>query len=45
LTARENLDVDVEIPDELSDVQKGMVDMAAPGLRRMLGYGMSVSQP
>jgi hypothetical protein len=45
LTARENLDVDVEVPAELSDVQKGMVDIAAPGLRRILGYGTRVSPP
>lgn len=38
-TARENLrGIAVDIPDELPDVQKRLVDYAAPGLRGMLGY-------
>jgi hypothetical protein len=38
-TARENLTgVDIEFPSELSDTQKRMVDMCAPGLRALLGY-------
>jgi hypothetical protein len=38
-TARENLaGLKVDIPDELPDVQKKMVDMIAPGLRDILGY-------
>lgn len=38
-TARENLkDVKIAIPDELSDEQKELVDYAAPGLRKLLGY-------
>jgi hypothetical protein len=38
-TARENLTgVAADIPDELPDLQKRMVDFAAPGLRSMLGY-------
>ena len=38
-TARENLSgQQVEIPDELPETQKHMVELAAPGLRAMLGY-------
>ena len=38
-TARENLTgVLVEFPSELPEMQKKMVDMAAPGLRELLGY-------
>ncbi|MCH8861026.1 MAG: hypothetical protein IID51_00765 [Proteobacteria bacterium] len=38
-TARENLTgVVVEVPDELPDIQKKMVDMTVPGLRNLLGY-------
>lgn len=38
-TARENLaGPKLDIPDELPDVQKKMVDLAAPGLRAILGY-------
>jgi len=37
-TARENLDGAVELPDELPDMQKRLVDYAAPGLRSLLGY-------
>jgi hypothetical protein len=39
-TARENLDGggNLEVPDELSDAQKDLVNYAAPGLRRILGY-------
>ena len=38
-TARENLTgVGVELPSELPDLQRRMVDFAAPGLRSMLGY-------
>ena len=38
-TARENLTgVSVEFPSELPEMQKKMVDMAAPGLRELLGY-------
>jgi hypothetical protein len=28
----------IEVPDELSDMQKSLVDYAAPGLRKILGY-------
>jgi hypothetical protein len=39
-TARENLrGVAADVPDELPDTQKRLVDFAAPGLRRILGYG------
>jgi hypothetical protein len=39
-TARENLVGSMfEVPDQLPDVQKRLVDFAAPGLRGMLGYG------
>jgi hypothetical protein len=39
-TARENLvgGGDLEVPDELSDLQKELVNYAAPGLRKVLGY-------
>lgn len=39
-TARENLAgvANVDIPDELPEVQKRLVDYAAPGLREILGY-------
>lgn len=38
-TARENLTgVDIELPRELPDAQKQLVDYAAPGLRALLGY-------
>ena len=38
-TARENLDLKIQIPDTLPDIQKKLVDYAAPGLRQLLGYG------
>ncbi len=38
-TARENLEgLAVEIPDELPYTQKRLVNVAAPGLRELLGY-------
>lgn len=38
-TARENLAGDIgEVPDELPETQKRLVDFAAPGLREILGY-------
>jgi hypothetical protein len=38
-TARENLvGGGIEVPDELSDMQKALVNYAAPGLRKILGY-------
>ena len=38
-TARENLELgDVNIPAELPDTQKKLVDYTAPGLRELLGY-------
>lgn len=38
-TARENLkNIKVDIPNVLSDEHKELVDYAAPGLRRLLGY-------
>ena len=39
-TARENLvgGGKIEVPDELPEVQKRLVDYAAPGLRAILGY-------
>ena len=37
-TARENLSIDINIPDELTRQQKAMVEVAAPGIRRALGY-------
>jgi hypothetical protein len=38
-TARENLTGSIaEIPDELPDVHKRLLDVASPGLRQILGY-------
>jgi hypothetical protein len=38
-TARENLQGPAaDVPDELPEIQKRLVDFAAPGLRRILGY-------
>ena len=37
-TARQNLTLDQPIPDRLPETQRRMVDFAAPGLRRLLGY-------
>ena len=38
-TARENLvGGAIEVPDELSGMQKALVEYAAPGLRKILGY-------
>jgi hypothetical protein len=38
-TARENLHgLAADVPEELPDMQKELVDFAAPGLRRILGY-------
>jgi hypothetical protein len=39
-TARENLvgDGKFDVPDELSEMQKELVNYAAPGLRKILGY-------
>ena len=38
-TARENLaGATADVPDELPEVQKRLVDFAAPGLRGVLGY-------
>lgn len=38
-TARENLrGLAADVPDKLPDTQKRLVDFAAPGLRRILGY-------
>jgi len=38
-TARENLSrMTADVPNELPDVQKRLVDFAAPGLRSLLGY-------
>lgn len=38
-TARENLSgTAVKLPNELPDIQKQLVEVAAPGLRRILGY-------
>jgi len=37
-TARENLAGGVELPDELPETQKKLVNYAAPGLRKILGY-------
>lgn len=38
-TARENLaGLKAEIPDELPQIQKQLVDLTAPGLRTLLGY-------
>jgi hypothetical protein len=39
-TARENLQaVGADLPDQLPEIQKRLVDYAAPGLRELLGYG------
>ncbi len=39
-TARENLEaVEADLPDELPEIQKRLVNYAAPGLRELLGYG------
>lgn len=39
-TARENLSGPANaVPDELPEIQKRLVDFAAPGLRQILGYG------
>lgn len=37
-TAREHLRHGIEVPEELPDIQKRLVDYHAPGLRRILGY-------
>lgn len=38
-TARENLTgVDIEFPARLPDLQRSMIEMVAPGLRKLLGY-------
>lgn len=37
-TAREHLSGDVSLPAELPQIQKRLVDHAAPGLRELLGY-------
>ena len=38
-TARENLSLAaITIPEELPEIQKRLVDFAAPGLRALLGY-------
>jgi len=38
-TARENLEgAQPDLPDELPEIQKRLVDYAAPGLRQLLGY-------
>jgi hypothetical protein len=37
-TARENLSGAIELPEQLPDKHKRLVDFAAPGLRPMLGY-------
>lgn len=37
-TARENLSGTIELPAKLPQLQKDMVDFAAPGLRKILGY-------
>lgn len=37
-TARENLNIGVDIPDVLPEAQKRLVDFVAPGLRDLLGY-------
>lgn len=38
-TARENLEGAIDLPDDLPEMQKRLVDYAAPGLRALLGYG------
>jgi hypothetical protein len=37
-TSRDRLTGMIEVPDELPDAQKRLVDFHAPGLRRILGY-------
>ncbi|HYF22188.1 MAG TPA: hypothetical protein VD929_02210 [Caulobacteraceae bacterium] len=37
-TARENLTGVIELPAELTQEQKNLVDFSAPGLRKLLGY-------
>lgn len=37
-TAREKLGVEIELPAELPDAQKRLVEVAAPGIRALLGY-------
>ena len=38
-TARENLTgIPIELPDELPESHRRLVDYAAPGLRHLLGY-------
>ena len=37
-TARENLTTRDEVPDELPETQKQLVDYYVPGLRALLGY-------
>ena len=40
-TARENLSgAQSDLPDELPEIQKRLVDYAAPGLRALLGYSL-----
>jgi isopenicillin N synthase-like dioxygenase len=40
-TARENLKPSpVQLPDELPELHKQLVDYAAPGLRKLLGYSL-----
>jgi hypothetical protein len=39
-TARENLSGPAsQVPDELPETQKRLVEFVAPGLRQLLGYG------
>ena len=37
-TSSENLNIAIDVPRELPDAQKRLVDFAAPGLREILGY-------
>lgn len=37
-TAREHLRHGIEVPEELPDTQKALVEFHAPGLRKLLGY-------
>lgn len=37
-TAREKLGVEIELPSELPDPQKRLVEVVAPGIRALLGY-------
>jgi len=37
-TARENLTGQIDLPTELTQEQKNLVDFSAPGLRKLLGY-------